>query len=234
MHLQLNPGPEWFSGVDFIVDLFGMIILLMIGIFAWKFYSINKNKKHLMMFISFVVLGASFVFKILTYYMLYLTKFNLHIIEYFGQMVYYLEPSNVYFSVSFILYSVLTLAGFYLLYTIYEPKLPARTSLLIIFFLMVITLFTENAYLFLHLTAMILSGFVTLSLWKNYRQNRLGSTRCLALSFGILTISRIFFILANIFSPMYVIGEIVQSAGYVLLLITFIRIIKDGKKTRKT
>jgi hypothetical protein len=230
MHLQLNPGPEWFSGPDFIFDIFGMIILLVISIFSWKFYEINKKGKHLMMFVAFGVLGASFVFKIITYFMLYLTTFELQVLNVFGQLVYYMEPNNIYFTISFVIYSLLTLVGFYILYTIYEPKLPAKASLLIMYFLIIVTLFTENAYVFLHLTAMILTALITLSLWSNYKKNKLENTKGLAVSFGVLTFSRIFFILAALYSPMYVIGELVQFGGYVLLMFIFMRVLNDGKK----
>lgn len=233
MHIYLSPGPQWFSGSDFIIDLFIMIILLLIGFFAWKFYKINKNKKHLLMFVSLLILGVSFIFKILTYLLLYLTKFKIEVLSVLGQLVYYMEPSNFYFSISFILYSVLTLIGFYFLYTIYEPGISSRTSLLMLYMLLVIALFSENAYMLMHLTAMILSVFITISLWKNYKRNNLVSTKSLAFGFGIISFSRIFFILANKYPSMYVFGELIQFIGYFVLLITFIAVLKDGKKKGK-
>lgn len=235
MHLQVTPGPLWFSGPDFIIDLFGVVILLLIGFFAWKFYSLNKeNKKHLLLFISLAILGASFIFKIITYLILYSTTFSVEVLNVLGQLVYYLEPSNFYFSISFVAYALLTLIGFYLLYTVYEPKVSASTSILMFYFLLVIALFTENAYLFMHLTAMMLSIMITLSLWKNYRRNGLDSTKALAFSFGIISFSRIFFILASFYSSMYVIGELIQLIGFALLLFTFITVLRNGKKKRKT
>jgi hypothetical protein len=233
MHFYLSPGPQWFSGPDFIVDLFSMIILFFIGYFAWKFYKINNNKKHLMMFTSLMILGVSFVFKIITYLLLYLTTFKIEIFSVLGQLVYYLEPSNFYFSISFILYALLTLLGFYLLYVIYEPGISVKTSLLMMYLLFVIALFTENAYLFMHITAMILSVLITISLWTNYRRNGFKSTKNLAIGFGIISFSRVFFILANLYSYMYVVGEIIQFGGYFLLLLTFISVLKNGKKTGK-
>lgn len=232
MHLQVNPGPEWFSGPDFVFDLFGMIILLLIAVFLWKFYSMNKKNNHLMMFIAFCILGASFVFKITTYFMLYLTTFKLQTMNLFGQIVYYLEPNNVYFAVSFAIYSLLTLIGFFILYAIYEPKLPVKASILIMYFLIIITLFTENSYLFLHLTAMVLTALIALQLYSSYKRNKFDNTRSLAIAFGILTASRIFFILANLYPPMYVVGELMQFGGYVLLLLTFMKVLQDGKKKR--
>ncbi len=233
MHFYLSPGPQWFSGSDFIVDLFSMFILLLIALFSWKFYSINKNKKHLMMFISLAILSISFVFKILTYLLLYMTTFKIQVLSVLGQLVYYLEPSNFYFSIAFVLYSVLTLVGFYLLYTVYEPSISSKASILILYLLFIVALFSENAFIFMHLTAMILSIFITISLWKNYRKNRLVSTKGLAIGFGIISVSRIFFILSNKYPSMYVFGEIIQFAGYFLLLLIFIAILKDGKKDGK-
>lgn len=233
MHLEVTPGPLWFSGPDFIIDLISVVTLLLIGFFAWKFYSMDKdNKKHLMMFLALAVLGASFIFKILTYLILYSTTFSVEVLNIFGQLVYYLEPNNFYFSISFIIYAVLTLTGFYLLYTIYDPKISSSTSLLIFYFILVVALFSENAYLFMHLTAMMLSVLITFALWKNYKKNNLNSTKNLAISFGIISFSRIFFIFASFYSSMYVLGETIQLVGFIILLITFISVLKNGKKTR--
>ncbi|MGV8169641.1 MAG: hypothetical protein ACP5N3_06320 [Candidatus Nanoarchaeia archaeon] len=235
MHLEVTPGPQWFSGPDFIIDLFSVVILLMIGFFAWKFYSMNKeNKKHLWLFLALGVLSLSFIFKIITYLILYKTTFSVEVFSVLGQLVYYLQPNNFYFSISFIVYALLTLLGFYLLYTVYEPKIPPSTSILMFYSLLVIALFTENAYFFLHLTAMILSVFITIALWKNYRKNHLDTTKALAFSFGIISFSRIFFILASFYSSMYVLGELIQLIGFMLLLITFITVLRHGKKKRKT
>jgi hypothetical protein len=233
MHLEITPGPQWFSGPDFIIDLVSVVVLLLIGVFAWKFYSLNKsNKKHLFMFTSLAILGASFVFKIITYFILYLTTFKLHVFTVLGQPMYYMEPNNFYFSISFIIYSLLTVLGFYILYTIYEPKTSLSTNILILYLLMIAVVFTENAYIILHLTAMILSVMITYKLWKGYKKNKLSSTKYLAISFGIISLSRIFFIVANSHSSMYVAGEFIQLTGYILLLLTFIMVLQNGKKTR--
>jgi hypothetical protein len=231
MHLYLSPGPQWFSGADFIVDLFSMVILLLISVSAWKYYSINKNTKHLTLFVSLATLGVSFLFKIIAYLLLYTTKFKMEVLSVLGELVLYMEPTNKFFSISFMLYSILTLVGFYLLYTIYEREISRRTTFLILYMLLIVAVFSENAYLFLHLTAMLLSVFITYSLWKNYTRNNLKSTKYLAVGFGILSASRIFFLLANSNPPMYVVGEIVQFLGYLLLLLTFITVLKNGKKT---
>jgi hypothetical protein len=235
MHLALTPGPQWFSGADFVIDLVSVVILFLIAVFAWIFYSLNKSRKnHLLFFISLVILGLSFVFKIITYFMLYLTTFDVRIVNVLGQLVYYVEPNTLYFSVAFIIYSVLTLIGFFLLYTIYDSNMSKKTTLLILYFILAVVLFSENAFLFLHLTALLLSGMIALALWKNYRRNKLKSTMQLSLSFFIICLSRIFFILSSKFSYMYVFGEIIQLAGYIILLATFMAVLKNGKKTGKT
>jgi len=233
MHPQVTPGPQWFFGPDFMIDLFSVILLLMISFFAWRFYTLNKSKKHLLMFTSMAILSLSFVFKIITYFLLYITTFKLEVLNILGQPIYYVTPNNFYFSISFIIYSMLTILGFYILYAIYEPRVSASTNLLTLYLLTVVVIFTENAYFFMHLTAMILSALITFELWKSYKNNKLKSTRALAVSFGIISFSRIFFIVANIYSSMYVVGEFIQFAGYLILMLTFITVLKNGKKTRE-
>jgi hypothetical protein len=234
MHFDIPAGPQWFLGRDFIIDLVSVAVLLMIGFFSWRYYSLNKsNKKHLLIFTSFVLLGLSFIFKIATYFILYSTNFKVQVYELFGRLVYYVTPTNSLFAASFIIYAVLTLLGFFIFFTVYE-KFSLKSVILIMYLLVTVVLFSDDAYIFLHLTAFLLTLMIALSLWNNYRINGMNTTKYLALSFGIISMSLILFILAHNYSSMYVIGELVQLAGYVVLLITFISVLKHGKKKGKT
>ncbi|MFA6072985.1 MAG: hypothetical protein WC758_02655 [Candidatus Woesearchaeota archaeon] len=233
MHLFVTPGPEWFSGPDFIVDLVSVLVLLLIGFFSWKYYIIDKTKKHLHLFVAMVILGISFLFKIFTYFLLYLTTFNVQIYQTLGRLIYYVEPSNFYFSIAFITYSLLTLIGFFILYSIYEQNISIKTTILTLYFMLALAIFSENAYIFMHLTALILTLMIAHSLWRNCKKNKLKSTMWLATSFLILSISRIFFILANLNPSMYVLGELIQLFGYIILLLIFISVLQHGKKKGK-
>jgi hypothetical protein len=234
MHFDIPAGPQWFLGRDFIIDLVSVVVLLLIGFFSWKYYSLNKsNKKHLLIFTSLVLLGLSFIFKIATYFILYSTHFQVQVYQLFGRMVYYVTPTSSLFAVSFIIYAALTLLGFFIFFTVYE-KLSLKSVILIMYLMVAVVLFSEDAYIFMHLTAFLLTLMIALSLWKSYRINGMKTTKCLALSFGIISLSLILFILAHNYSSMYVVGELVQLAGYVVLLVTFISVLKHGKKKGKT
>jgi hypothetical protein len=233
MHIDVPSGPLWFLGRDFLIDLVSIIVLLFIGFFSWKYYSMNRhNKKHLLMFSAFAVLGVSFLFKIATYFILYSTNFQVQTYSLFGRLVYYVQPANSWLAVSFVAYAAFMLTGFFLLYMVYEG-LSAKTIILMSYLLAVSVLFSVDAYIFMHITAFLLTLMITLSLWKNYRNNRLGATRALSISFGVISASIMLFILAHQYSSMYVVGELVQLAGYIILLGTFIMVLKHGKKTGK-
>ncbi len=233
MHFDIPAGPQWFLGRDFIIDLVSVVVLLLIGFFSWKYYSLNKsNKKHLLIFTSFILLGLSFIFKIATYFILYSSHFQVQVYQLFGKLVYYVTPTNTLFAVSFIIYAVLMLIGFFIFFTVYE-KFSIKSVILIMFLLVTIVLFTDDAYIFMHLTAFLLTLMIALSLLRNYRLNGMRTTKYLAMSFGIISLSLILFILAHNYSSMYVVGELVQLAGYVILLVTFISVLKHGKKKGK-
>jgi hypothetical protein len=234
MHIDIPAGPQWFLGRDFIIDLVSVIVLLLIGFFSWKYYSMNKsNKKHLLIFTSLVLLGLSFIFKIATYFIMYSTNFQVQVYQLFGSLVYYVTPTNSLFAVSFIVYAVLTLLGFFIFFTVYE-SFSLKSVILIMYLLITVVLFSDDAYIFMHLTAFLLTLMISLSLWKNYRLNKLRTTKGLAFSFGMISLSLLLFILAHNYSSMYVVGELVQLAGYVVLLVTFISVLKHGKKKGKT
>ena len=55
----------------------------------------------------------------------------------------------------------------------------------------------------------------------------------LAASFSIITLSQLLFLLKIASKSFYFAGEIVQLVGYTLLLVTFIMVLKHGRKRTK-
>jgi Na+/proline symporter len=92
--------------------------------------------------------------------------------------------------------------------------------------------FSEDSYYIFHITTLLFLIFITARYYKNYRENKNPSAKLLATSFSIITISQLVFCFIRLNPLLYVTAELVQLIGYIILLITFIKVLKDGKKTK--
>ncbi len=225
-------SPRWFYGKDIIIDLIGILILALIAYFSLQYYKLDKkNKNYLYLTFSFSLIALSFLFKIVTNFTIYYHVFETEQIGPFTLTYQSLASSNTLFFVGFFLYRLLTLYGLYTLYILYQKQ--SKTHLIIgLYLIAVVTYFSESAYYIFHLTALIILFLITSQFFKNYRMNKYYATRLLAFSFGIIMFSHIFsmFIVVNKIS--YVISECIQLLGYVLLLLTFITVLKNAKKKK--
>ncbi len=230
--IELTYCPKWFYGRDIIIDIVSMVVLLLIVIFSVSSYRIGKNKKYQWLSFAFSLLFLSFLFKILMNF----TVYN-HIIETtrIGYAVFTYEriisADNLYF-IGHLLYRILTILGLYALYAVYtKPNGPtfALTSILV-----AVAIFFSNSYnyVFYSLCFVILAMIATFYIKNNYNK-RNPKTKLLAASFVIICLSQLVAIFINMNRDLYVVSELMQLLGYLGLLLTYVMVLRDGKKKIK-
>ncbi|MBD3164556.1 hypothetical protein GF323_05100 [Candidatus Woesearchaeota archaeon] len=230
--IELVYSPKWFYGKDIIIDIVSIFVLSLIAFFSLKYYSLYRKKRnYLTLGISFIIIAASFLFKILTNFTLYFKVFETRQLGFVTLTYQTLRSTNTLFFIGFLLYRILTLLGLYLLYNIYQ-KDSRSTIFLVIYLLLISSYFSQSEYFIFHLTALILLILITLYYIRNYRKNKNKTSRLLMSSFAIIAASQIFFIFVRANLILYVVAEIIQLIGYVALLITFIMVLKHAKKKK--
>lgn len=230
--MQLVFTPRWFYGEDIAIDLISALVSFLIAFFCVKYYRINKNKNYLWLVTSFIVLGLSFLFKLATNFSLYHLVYTTKQIGDFTLTYQSLITSNTIFNYGFLFYRVFTLIGLFILYEIYQKEHSKSNIFLIISLILIATYFGISAYYIFHLISLILLILISLQYCKNYYKSRNITTKLLACSFVIITLSQFFFIFTKVNPMFYVTAEIIQFVGYVILLITFILVLKYGKKKK--
>lgn len=229
--IEIVYSPAWFYGKDIIIDLVSILVLSLLVIFSAQYYRMdNKNKNYLYLAIAFLLIAFSFFFKILTNFTIYYTvleKWHLGTVTYAFNDVH---STNILFFMGFLLYRVLTLLGLYILYEIYQKDHKRSQIFLIIYLLLVMTYFSSSAYYIFHVTSFILLLMITLQYLRNYRKNKQSTTKLLACSFGTIAASQLIFIFVQINAVLYVVAEAIQLAGYVILLMTLMMVLRHGKK----
>jgi len=225
-------SPAWFYGKDLVIDAVGIIILFLIGFFSLKYYKINPAKKtYLWLALSFFMISLSFLFKILTNFRIY---YDVDITRNIAGMVYsydLVRYTDILFYIGTLANRILMLLGLYALYSIYSEHSKSE-AWFSAYLLVIVAVFTHSNYYIFHITSFILVMLISLKYIQNYRKNKSQPARLLAASFGIITISHLLFCFILMSQLLYVAAEIIQLIGFLLLLITFIRVLKDGKKKK--
>ena len=222
--------PKWFYGEDIAIDLLSSLVLAVIAFFAIRYYNIDRKKNYLYLALSFLAIAFSFLFKIATNFTVY---YMVHETRELGQYTLVsstVRTTNAMFFFSFLLYRLLTLLGLYALYSVYEKNQSTSTKIMTVFFILVSTYFSESSYYIFHLTAFMLLAIITVHYFLHYRKNRQQTSKFLAISFALICISQIFSIFFEWNRVLYVVAEMIQLVGYLVLMFTFVKVLRNAKK----
>ncbi|MGD0341192.1 MAG: hypothetical protein ABSA76_05745, partial [Bacteroidales bacterium] len=217
---------------DILIDLFSAIVVLMVGFFSLKNYNLSKNKKHLWIACSFFTLGVAFIFEFLTNFTLYKTVLLTKTVGLVTATYKGLIPTGTLFFVGMLGYQFLTLVGLYLLFLLHD-KNKSVSSIIITTYLLLISIYIMQLEYIFHITSALFLILIAAEYVSLYRKNKLKTTKMLAYSFGIIALSNLLAMLMSFHSAMHAIAGFVQLVGYVLLLVTFITVLKNAKKSPK-
>lgn len=230
--VQVVFSPKWFWGKDIFIDSIALLVLLSVAIFATKYYRIKKSRNYLYLALSFYLIALSFFSKILINFTIYYQVLHTQMI---GSMTYtqtILKSSEIFAVSGLFFYRFFTLLGLFMLYSIYEKQSKANV-ILMIYFIIISVFFSKEEYYVFYLTSFIFLGIISNRYYQNYRKNKSKASGMLAFSFSVITLSQIFFMLVNFTKHFYVVGEVIQLIGYIILLTAFITVLKHGREKNK-
>jgi hypothetical protein len=228
--IQLAYTPQWFYDKEIVIDVASSLVVLLIAAFSFRYYKMSKgNHSYLYLSIAFGFLAASFIAKTLTNFTIYHEVINTHQVGNVLLTIKQVESSNILFLIGFFMFRMLTLLGFYLLYCIYQKKQASGVVFLIVFLLLVSTLFSSSVHYVFRITAFLLVLLIIFELWKRFSSNRNNFTKWLLVSFAFIAASQFLFIFIDADDLFYVLAHILKLLGYSTLLVTFIRVLRHGK-----
>ena len=223
--------PKWFYSDDVIMGIISIFVLCLIGFFSMKYYKLEKkNKNYLFLALSFFLIALSFLAKVL---MNFTIIYKLPVTRYLGPyMLTYqaVRTSDILFYGGYLVHRLLMLIGLYVLYSIHQKSQSKSNIFLITFFIFVSTYSSQSAYYIFHLTALAILSIISAQFYLTYKKNRELTTKLLALSFGVIALSQVSFMFAGFKEDFYVIGDVIQLLGYLILLTAFIRVLQNAKK----
>lgn len=236
--IEIAFGPKWFYLVSIFIDLITIFVVFSLATFAIRYYKLNDNKNYLKLGFAFYLIAASFLFKMLTNVTVYYESIKAENIS--GAVIQTLEvvrSFNILAISSFLIFVLANLAGLYVLYSIKKGQ-KISTVFLTIYFIVVLSiisaLYSSTLYYIFHLTSLLLLIFIAAKYFNIYSATRNKNTEHLAYGFSVIAISQAFFIFIILNPLVYVIAEIVQLVGYVILLQVLISVLYYGKKKKQT
>lgn len=224
-------SPDWFATKDIILNGFNVLVLLVIAAFSLRFFFLKKKetKTYLYFAASFILMAVSLLWKIATditvvYEIIRVKQVGVLTITYKT-----LYAEKLLFVAGHFAHYLLMLLGLYILYVVLNRK-STMNHLFILYFIIITTIFSNSSYFIFHLTALVMLAGIAYRYFYIYRANKRKSTRLLFTSFCVLALSQLLFMPVKLYTSIYVAAQVVQSVGFVLLLIAFITVLYNGKK----
>ena len=227
--------PGWFNGWDIIFDAVGLLITLLIAAYSWRMYRVNGDNKFAYFSFAFLLVGLSFLAKIVTSGILYYTPVRDVAADVLrpvaGQR---LELSQLFYRAGFFLQMVTMLGGWLLIFFISQKsrarlrKFHEVTQIALFLYLVLLIYVVSNfKYFVFYLTSGVLLGLIVLNYYKNYlNTNRNANAYKVMLSFLFILIGNFFFIFVFLAQSFYVIGELFLLLGFLLLLSTYRKVVR--------
>jgi hypothetical protein len=224
--------PIGFLNIDLFIECISFLTVLLFSILCIKNYKLNKDKKLL-------YLGGGFGLITLAELIITVSKAVLYSSASFVGMGGEIAiPYNlfdfvsVFSTIGFFAFRVLFLFGLYVLYK--SPKsIFEKDSLLMVYFAIVVTIFSKEVPHLFHITAFIMLLLIVLKYYDVYKKNKSKGTLILVLAFSGMALSNAIFIFARLMSVIYVTASLIALASYITLLLLIVRILEYGKNNDK-
>jgi hypothetical protein len=226
-------SPPGFYGKDITIDIISAVVLILIGVFSFRNFLLDKkNKRHLVLSGAFLLLGGSFVIKSLTNILSHSSVlYNQQLwISFLGIQIG--RPYTLVPAFGFLLYSIMTLFGFYVIYALTSRDELSMNYVIIAYFIIISTYFTRFNYHIFYLTTFIFVLATMRRYFLSYRKNNYRNTLFLGISFAVISLSQLVFIFTGQNYSLYILAELLQLLGYLFLLYTFMLVLKNARKTK--
>lgn len=136
---------------------------------------------------------------------------------------------DLIYTLGFFFFRFFVMLGFYFIYYVTKKGRNRIEHFLILYFILIISIFTHYATFVFHLTVTFILLLVLVNYFEIYKENKSQNTKSLIGVFLVLFFSHFLMI----FSFNYIIivfANLLQLISYLLLLVIIIRIYQHGKK----
>ncbi|MBI5148202.1 hypothetical protein HZA33_00815 [Candidatus Pacearchaeota archaeon] len=220
-------SPQWFYGIDIIFEFLSIVASLLIAFYALRLYKFTNKLNHKYFGYSFIAIALSFFIKIMTNLVGYFSYFKeesvkLVTVLYHGFTITYTPVKAALF-----VHRFLMLAGLFGIFYIVSRSREKNKILLYLYFMTITALYVlfdpygYNSYRIFYLTTAFMSAFILRYYYLIYKKNKNKKTLLIVESFLFILLGQIVFIFTSVSLNFYVLAEIIQFFGFLLLLYNY-------------
>ncbi len=217
-------GPSWFYGIDTIIEFVAVLITLFIAIYSFRIYKLIHDRKYLYFMLAFLLVSASYSIRTLTDWLVYTSLLGR--IPNVMAAVSKVATVSTLHTIGYLAYVFMTLAGFMILVAIFLKIQDIRIVSLLFIFIIILTALSQSILVAFHITLLLMLLYIVAHLYMNYSRTRSVSSFLVLYSMACLLAAQVFFVVLTFYSSYFVTGQLLQLAGFLLLLINMILVLK--------
>ncbi|MBI4739724.1 hypothetical protein HY772_09390 [Candidatus Woesearchaeota archaeon] len=211
-------SPPWFWGFDALFEFVSLIIALVLAYYSHRIFRVTEQKKYKIMAYGFFFFFLALFIKIAINLQIYF-----HIISSLTSSF----PLTLFlYAAGYFLHRFLFLLGLLYLFNIAVNIPDRRANIVIAVLLFVATFFSNNVFLIFHFVAALFLIIIFWHFMHNCQEKKTPASEIVALSFFLLLLSQFFFLFIPVTNQLYVLGEVSQFFGFLLLLLNHVVIFK--------
>jgi hypothetical protein len=204
-------GPEWFFGLDSLLEGFAALAMILVTLFSFKAYRFTKDKRYRTFSIGFGLMALGTLLRGVT------------------DLVVFLDVNikAIWLMAGYVLYMAATLASLVILFALTlktNQKAPFVALLLVSFVLVALS---ASYRLSFHAISVILLAFIAYHFIRNYIEKRSLSALLVCSAFVLLTLTHAAFIVDIIRQRFYIIGHLLHVGAFALLIVALIKVLRN-------
>lgn len=209
-------GPEWFFGLDSLLEGFSCLAMILVTLFSFKAYRFTNDKRYRTFALGFGLMAFGTLLRAVSDLLVYLD----------------VNIKAIWLMAGYALYMAATLMSLVILFEITlktHQKAPFVPFLivLLVFVPFVLQLWSNSFRLLFHSNSVILLAFIAYHFVRNYFAKRSLSALLVCLSFVLLALAHIAFIVDLLRHQLYIVGHLLHVGAFGLLIIALIKVLRN-------
>ncbi len=225
---------DWFNGLDLVFEAIGFLVAMLIAAYSWRVYQVSMESRFKYFSLAFLLVSLSLLIKVITSSAVYFTEVRL-LADAIARPVFGPERqfSLLFYNAGFFLEMASLLGGWLLIFFISQRSrgrlrkyYELSQMALFVYLVLLISWIANFNKTWFYLTGAVLLSLVVLNYYKNYLNNGNKNTSQIMVAFLLVLLGHLAFVFLEWVPGLYAVGQVLQLAGFITLLYTYMRIIR--------
>ena len=163
-------SPDWFLGIDSLLEIFTIFISLILGVYSYKIYNTFKLKKYKFFSIAFMLLALTFILKIISNLIFIITEK-----EKIGSAIYTVYESLSFVDeISFLLHKITLILALIILFLIINKESKFSTIVTLILLGILVSILANTYVVFNFIVILLLLSLFLINYFQNDKSKKKG------------------------------------------------------------